>query len=1478
MVRADGFRERRRSVRSVVPRLVSALALAIVAVLALTDSSSLAASGHPFLSRLTVPGVAPKPAAVAVDSHTGDLLVADDSTGTIDVYSGSGTYITQFGNGILEGITGITEVAGLAIGTDGRVYVAAKGFAGEKPRGIVYVFKPDGLGGYTLLSEWRGPGTPFGNLTGVAVSGSTGTFAGDVYIEDGSAEAVDVFKPPPAGPEEATEGTVVATIKGKPKLEVENSKQANSLAVDGATGALYVANPPKRLVEVFNAAGEFERLIKGTSTPSKAFRGIAGLAVEESTGDLYVADEEAEAVDQLNAAGESIGRISVGETKAPLVPVGVAIDNSTGSTRGKVYVTDSATQAIDTYGPTVPVPAVITGKASEVQRTLGTGAVSATLNGTIDPEGEASSYHFEYIEAGSETFQSTAPEAISGSSATEVHTTVKLKPGTLYEYRIVGESDAHMGTGSYGLVVALKVTPQAVNGVTTGAPASVTASGATLTGSLKPESIKTAYHFEYGETIGYGKPTTAAETSSKPPVAAELPVVGLTPGRTYHFRLVASNEFGTSYGEDATFTTTLAGAPTILSESAETGAPGGETVTAQINPNGEVSKYHFEYGESEAYGQSTPTPEAEVPVGGSVSAALTALKPNTTYHFRVVAINGKGETKGPDTTFTSSVASSASAPALPDGRAYELVSPPNKHGGYIEPLSAGGSLIQASEDGNSLAYVDLGSVVENPEGNLSPEPEQVLATRGASSWSSQEIVTPSERPREANAKTTAEYLAFSPNLSLALLQPLPFSYSSFAEPPLTPPLSEAERGHQEKTIYLRANPPLSPDASQAAIYEEARQNGEKLAAEHGESAPRPGFLALVTAFNTPGGTAFGGVPERRGRIQKPRIKALDATPDLSHVVLQSDVSLTAPPSAPGLYEWAAGKLQLVSVLPSGQPASVLQAKVELGADSAEFAANSYHHAISDDGSRVIWSQARQGERETVEGSARLFLRDMTRGETIQLDKPAPGITPTPGRVVYQDASADGSKVFFTDTQPLTADAKASIAGSPPVEKPDLYECEIVEEAGKLACKLSDLTAPPTTGENAALRGVLGASEDGSYVYIVATGVLSSGGQPGQNNLYALHEEGGTWSTKFIATLSSEDLPDWAPSPALPLVAESQRQTVRVSPNGHYLAFMSNRRLTGYNNTDVNEEGGQHADEEVFLYNAVTAAIACASCNPSGARPRGVLDQTEAGEGIGLVVDRVGTWLSARAVPTDHWLAGSVPGATPLTIATALRQPRYLSDSGRLFFTSADALVPEAAGKTRPETIVPGGKPAAVGVENVYQYEPTGAGNCANEAGCVGLISSGTSQKESALLDASTSGNDVFFVTDSKLLPQDIDSSYDVYDARVCSSESPCQVPPSPSAAPCASSEQCRSSGSSAQTFQPPLTSTFSGPGNVTHVLPTGSVLPAKASTPPLTKAQKLARALKVCRRLPHKTHSQKLKRARCETHARKLYGPKRKKK
>ncbi len=464
---------------------------------------------------------------------------------------------------------------------------------------------------------------------------------------------------------------------------------------------------------------------------------------------------------------------------------------------------------------------------------------------------------------------------------------------------------------------------------------------------------------------------------------------------------------------------------------------------------------------------------------------------------------------------------------------------------------------------------------------------------------------------------------------------------------------------------------------------------------------------------------------------------------------------------------------------------------------------------------------------------------------------------------FQVASADGATVFLTDTQHLTADSGGVGA--------DLYQCEVTEEAmGVLKASLIDV-APGGDVQGQ----VLGISKDGSWVYFVANGVLAPGAVHG--TCQADHVD----RRRGVQPVRPPRRCDTARRGALGRgqarlglrrsTGTSTNLTARVSPDGHWLSFMSSRELTGYDNRDV--VSGE-PDEEVFLYEAVTGRLTCASCNPTGARPVGEeYEKLTSGNGGLVGGDRV--WESA------DWLAANVPGWTPFEPTVARYQSRYLSDSGRLFFNARDGLVPQAVNESW----------------DVYEFEPVGvpvgehacsAGSASGSdvfrvargfvvegrvgeegAGCVALMSSGESPQESAFLDASESGGDVFFLTTARLEPRlDYDSNVDVYDAHECTGVSPCSQPPAERSAVCETEASCKASPSpQPPLFGAPASATFSGPGDAPPSSP-----PSKPVVVRLTRAQRLAVALRVCRRGRVRS-----RRVSCERAARKRYGPRAKK-
>jgi hypothetical protein len=737
--------------------------------------------------------------------------------------------------------------------------------------------------------------------------------------------------------------------------------------------------------------------------------------------------------------------------------------------------------------------------------------------------------------------------------------------------------------------------------------------------------------------------------------------------------------------------------PTIDSVGASGVTADSATLQARINPNTLETTYRFEYGLGDC--SAIPSPCASVPVGGAgvgaghepvtVSRAVGGLQPNTIYHYRVVAENSLGATPSTDRMFTTQVGSLAFE--LSDSRGWEMVSPTKKFGGVLRSSSAGA--IQAAENGEGLVYQSLGSIEAAAEGNRAVEPATVLARRGvAGDWHSKDLTPPHTKATTVAAGT--EYDFFSPNLGRALLEPRDST-----------PLSVAA---SERTPYLREN-----------------------------SEP-PVYTPLVTTKegfgNVPSGTVFGG-DELHGQVSDVIVSGADRA--LSHVVLASRTPLTTGAASESLYEWAGGQLQPVSALPATEGGTVVQGV--LGSEQG-----SVRHAVSEDGSRVFWSPGNIGTGSI--NLTGLYLRDTIAEETTRLDVAQPGASEAgDARPAFQGASADGTVVFFTDSQQLTVDASPSGR--------DLYRCEISSEVGPQGCEtITTLSAPRVgAGESAEVQGLVPAfSEDGARLYFVAFGVLDAESNltddeavPGEPNLYLWQEGEGP---RFVVTLSNEDDRDWGrvngetPGYARTLSAAA-------SPNGRYFSFMSERSLTGYDNGDT--VSGE-LDEEVYVYDATTEHLACVSCSPSGANPEGQ-------QGPPLGADPQSLW-------AGRWAAATLPELTVSAGSQLSRypvyRPRAVLDNGRIFFNAVDSLVSADSN----------------GNWDVYQYEPTGVGSCgAASSGatvsrpggaCVSLLSSGAAAGPSTFLDASADGSDVFFLTAGRLSVTDNDTVFDVYDARV----------------------------------------------------------------------------------------------------------------
>jgi hypothetical protein len=446
---------------------------------------------------------------------------------------------------------------------------------------------------------------------------------------------------------------------------------------------------------------------------------------------------------------------------------------------------------------------------------------------------------------------------------------------------------------------------------------------------------------------------------------------------------------------------------------------------------------------------------------------------------------------------------------------------------------------------------------------------------------------------------------------------------------------------------------------------------------------------------------------------------------------------------------------LVGISDEGRPASIAASHLisDCGTYLGSFPEGDTYNAISAGGNAVFFTAAASSScgvsgPPVNEVYARLREAPPVPAHTVAISEPTTGPagdcsachTASPADALFAGASNDGSKVFFTTTQELL--------GEDGTRNLYLYDFNASDPHQRIA-EVS-ATADP---EGARVQGVARVSQDGSRVYFVAQGVLTEGpnaegGEPtaGQDNLYVI--DTATGHTTFIATLSPADGADWSSTDVRP---------VQATPDGRFLVFQSVADLTP-------DQNGLPEAGQLFRYDAQAEVLVRVSRSAGGINEDGNSSEY------------------AAAIPTQYNIfQEQPPGGDGHFNGLALS-----ADGSRVFFSSQDALTPQALG----------------GAVNVYQYR----------AGQVSLISDGHDAALSRgrpavrLLGTDESGRDVFFTTADRLLPQDTDNQLDVYDARL-EGGFPLLAPPH------CQGEACQGAQAQPPAAESPATQGFNGPEN-----------------------------------------------------------------
>jgi len=952
------------------PAFLLVLLAASVAALALVVGPASATQTHLFKE---VFGSAEQPEVsidrgLAIDQGTEDLHVIDSTQNVLHRFNPDGT-AADFGalgeNTIDgEGTGDETPQGNLAFSTnrqreqvaidrsgeatDGNIYVT------QSARDVVSIFNEEGefLGQLTESTE----GGAFGEPCGVAVDDE-----GTVYVGDRGDDRIHVYDPAASPPVNADNTASYATVTDPCTMAAGIGATAGFLFVNASTGA--------QLRKVDAATGEVKyEIATGGST----------VTVNPADGHVFAARNtgSSSTVDEYDASGateaEHLSTIQPGSTVE-----GVAVNE----TSGEIYLSRASTNNIEVYeAPIVTAPAVVTEAPASNTGTR------ATLAGTVNPDGvELDECFFEWGEnvAGNPVYGNVVPcaqtpgEIGAGTTpvAVEAEIASLIPQGKGYEYRLVAVNENTTVNGS-------NQTFSTPDTVLTEAASGVAPTEATLNGTVNPdtETISECV-FEWGPEKGPFDPVqTFPETApcvpgpggigeGTSPVAVAAELSGLHPGTTYVYRLRAAYPTGPIADNSLTVQTL---GPRIADTWAEDVVITEAILKAEIDPEGEETTFRFEYGPSEAYGSETP--ESLVGSDSSVhevTAFLEGLEPGTTYHYRVVATNGVAVNEGPDreirtflpfepeTDCPNQAFRFGAAAALPDCRAYELVSPLDKNGGDIVSLNSSGgvqgvavaSRTQSAPSGDKLAYSSYRAFGDAAS---TPWSSQYIAQRvPGNGWQTHSLnQNPAGAPVASGlAASQPQYEGFSDDLCQAWMR-------NFFDPPLA---EGALAGYLN--LYRRSDRLCGPE----------------------------GYEALA-----PLAEPLTGGPSLTARF-------LGASADSSHAIFFSTGQLSPEGGASQVYESVEGAApRPVCILPGGEPWG---GSCIAGSGHNEPVGVSIDGAISEDGERIFWTDA-VGRTE-----GKVYVR-IGGAETVPVSQAGEEEAETT-ESWFWGAAADGSRAVLT---------------------------------------------------------------------------------------------------------------------------------------------------------------------------------------------------------------------------------------------------------------------------------------------------------------------------------------------------------------------------------------------------------------------------------------------------------------------------------
>jgi hypothetical protein len=1153
---------------------------------------------------------------VAVDQSNGNVYVVDGGNLRIDQFDADGNFVRAFGYNVRADDpaantpqvcttdTGCVKGTSAANPADGQIgTTASRGIAVDPATHIVYI-----AASAARVGMWDGStGAYIGTMTGTvgATPAAPEAFAATsglavdtsnplqhylyvaINVNGGSGlqtkTLIDKFAV--AGPGGTPRPAYVCQISGRtPGTATECSSGGSNggaypaLAMNGQTGAnlatdasgrVYIAEridatENRSVITSFSTLGGFLSQFTPTFTRPEAL-------ATKPNGNVLAAVGG-------SASGTGGARIQEYDPAAPTIPVsdfgsgtiggslGLAVDKTGLASDGNVYVSDTTNARVWRYELTVVSAPAISALQANV-----TPPDTAQLNAKINPNGDATTYHLEYVTEAvyqadlgtGDGFQhaTATPESASIGSDTTFHDTSDplggLAVSTDYRWRVVATNS--VGTVKSASAAFSTVPPPVIADGAGADPVGPTT--ATIAATVDPiGDALSDCHFEYlthadyvANGSSFSGASTAATIACSPsgasippsggPVAVTAALAGLDPDTTYHYRLKAANRGGTATQPGRTFVTLAT--PHLSNIGAVSVTATSALLVADVNPKLSPTSYVFEYGPTAALGSTTQPADIGAGSGDvTVTHELTDLDPSSQYFFRVVASNARGEASSLPASFStrSLVAHQA--------RAWEMVTPLAKGFGHADDGVEGQSRFTVADDGQSIGYCNSSAA----GAQVGVYCGDYIAQRKPDGWHNR-VIAPVACGNDFEATTFTlggqKRLALTKNLDYAIItQP---ESASCGRPPL-----DAAAPLPSNNLYRQD---LSSDTPSFDLL-----------------TTSPGYPA-PTSFNSLSGNYAGG------------------SDDGSHVVFASTGAQTGDPytldGTQRLFLEVDGQTSLIS---RGVDDSPLVGNSVLGGNPQPLfsGTNNGMGSVSADGREIYFQNpaAPSSNPTCAANNCELYLRDddaRTVWASEQECSPACSNVTAPN--VYRWANAGGDRALFTTTAKLV-NGDPTLGGTD-----DLYMYRHSDDPAADPHNLVLLSADkaPGDGVNADVRGILGESDDGDTVYFVADGQLVAGAPTAAGaKIYRWRWNAGTPTLDYLATVTEGDRHLWDYSPGL----NSRTMIERVMANGQYLLVDSLVRLDPAADHD--------ADRDVYRWSEARA-WECLSCQPPGAPSAGRSD-------------------------------------------------------------------------------------------------------------------------------------------------------------------------------------------------------------------------------------------------------------------------------